>query len=435
MRRLSARMATALAGATLTLPFLASAASAGSATPGGTAPIKVPDSAIHPSTTTVGGASVLPTTKTVAHWHGTTLNPDNGVTYGFNMVGSDPSLRQSTTITADIIPVNVVVGGQAFSATQQDASGQSVLSATLDSPQFTPGDYASADFVTSSSGGFTSGGTLSPGNNGVQLEDATMRSQFNAQGTGYHLILKPVVHPAVTLVVPGNQGTTIQTARGVVAGDVSISWWTTQIQKLNSSLGYIDPTHLPIYLTNNVMNYIGTNPLNCCVIGFHGAALVPGSGSGGTNGQGSQPVLTYAWASYVTPGFFNPRSVWALQDIQALSHEVSEWADDPFVNSVEPWLTPTAPQYGCTSLMETGDPVVGIGFTMGRNTFEQGPTPDGTQVADGYYHPEDEVFMPWFMRLSPNTVSQPVQGGTDGRYTFMGSLNPYSGFKVPATGC
>src|SRR5260221_164751 len=118
----------------------------------------------------------------------------------------------------------------------------------------------------------------------------------------------------------------------------------------------------------------------------------------------------------------------------ALSHEISEWAADPFVNNtVQPWLTPTAPQYGCTGVMETGDPVVGIGFAKGSNTFEQGQTPNGTQVADGYYHPEDEVFMPWFMRLSPST-SQAVQVGTGGRYTFMGRLNPYPRFKMPATG-
>jgi len=63
-------------------------------------------------------------------------------------------------------------------------------------------------------------------------------------------------------------------------------------------------------------------------------------------------------------------------------------------NGAAVWLQP---------LLETGDPVVGIGFAKGSNTFGQGPTPDGTQVADGYYHPEDEVFMPWFMRLNPSS--------------------------------
>jgi hypothetical protein len=152
-------------------------------------------------------------------------------------------------------------------------------------------------------------------------------------------------------------------------------------------------------------------------------------------------VQTFAWASWVTPGIYarpNGGTDWALQDIHALSHEVSEWADDPFVNNaVEPWLTPTAPQYGCTDVMETGDPVVAIGFAMGTNTFEQGPNPNGTQSADGFYHPEDEVFLPWFMRTAPNTISEPTQSPSTnvGRYTLMGSLNPFPGFSVPATGC
>lgn len=418
MRRLIARNLAALAGVTIALPFLASTASAGTSPP----PIQASDSAIKPMTTTMGGASVLPTTRTVAHWHGTATNPVDGVTYGFNMVGADPAAQAATTITADIIPVNVVVDGQTF-------SGSDVVQPTLDSPIFTPENYQSTSFVTSAAGGYQPGGALLSGNNGVQLEDATMRAQFNKSGTGYHVVLNPVVHAPITISVPANQGTLLQSARGVVAPDISISWWSAQIQNLDASLGYIDPTHLPIYLTDNVMLYEGSNPLNCCVIGYHGAAKVTGNGGGSVNGNGNNAVQTFAWASYVTPGFFNPVSDWALQDIHALSHEISEWADDPFTNNtVQPWLTPTAPQYGCTGLMETGDPVVGIGFTMGSNTFEQGPAPNGTQVADGYYHPEDEVFMPWFMRLSPSTSQ-------DGRYTLMGDLNPYPGFRQPATGC
>jgi hypothetical protein len=429
MTRQVARKLVVTAGVTIALPFLASAASAGTAP----APIVVPDSAIHASTITVGGAKPQPTERTVAHWFGTALNPVDGVTYGFNMVGADPSLETSTTITADIIPLNVVVGGQTF-------SGSDVVQPTLASPVFASNDYSSTPFVTNSLDGktnhsFTTGGALSSGNTSNQLEDATMRSQFNKQGTGYHVLLSPVVHDPITIVVPGDNGTLIQTARGVVAGDVAVKWWSTRIQNLDNSLGYNDPTHLPIYLTNNVMLYSGTNPANCCIIGFHGASEVVGKGTGSTHGNGNQVVQTFAWASYVTPGFFGPVSAWALQDIHALSHEVSEWADDPFINNtVLPWLTPTAPQYGCTSVMETGDPVVGIGFAKGTNTFEQGPTPNGTQVADGYYHPEDEVFMPWFMRLSPSPA-QAVQVGTGGRYTLMGSLNPYAGFKMPATGC
>jgi hypothetical protein len=125
-----------------------------------------------------------------------------------------------------------------------------------------------------------------------------------------------------------------------------------------------------------------------------------------------------------------------LQDIHSLSHEIAEWAADPFVdNAVEPWKVPTAPAYGCSGTLETGDPVVGIGFAMGTNTFEQGPNPNGTQSADGYYHPEDEAFLPWFMRTAPNTTSEPTQSGTDGRYTLMGDLEPFPELRAPAPGC
>ena len=41
--------------------------------------------------TTIGGAQVLQTTRTVTHWFGSTLDPNNGITYGYNMVGADPN--------------------------------------------------------------------------------------------------------------------------------------------------------------------------------------------------------------------------------------------------------------------------------------------------------------------------------------------------------
>ena len=427
MRRFRRATLAAAAGVLTAVPLLSAAGSAGAST----SPIQLPDSALTATTTTLGGATPLPTDRTLAHWFGTATNPADGVTYGYNMVGADPALNESTTVTTDIIPINIVVDGVAY-------NGSDVVGPTLASPVFADNSYAKTPASTSAAGGFTSGGALSSASTNNQLEDATMRSQFNKGGTGYHLLLSPVVHPAITIDVPSNQGTLLQTGRGVVAADISISWWSSQLQNLDNTLGYIDPTHLPIYLTNNVMLHTGNSPLNCCVIGYHGASKVPGNGSGSANSNGNALVQTFAWASYVTPGFFNPKSSWALQDIHALSHEISEWADDPFTtNTVEPWLTPTAPQYGCTSLLETGDPVVGIGFAIGKkgsNTFEQGPTPNGTQVADGYYHPEDEVFLPWFMRSNPSNA-EAVQSGSGGRYTLMGSLNPYPGFRQPATGC
>jgi len=402
------------------------------------APQVIDDSQLQALTTTIGGASVLPTTRTIPHWWGSTLDPHNGITYGYNMVGADPNKCSgsgcSVTIEVDITPITVNIDGLTY-------SGSEVLAATLSSPQFALNDYYSTPFATAGAPNVPRGpgGLLSQHDAGTrQLEDATMRAQFNKTGTSnYHLILHPNVLAPVTIDVPKNQGVLLQSGRGVVFADVNISWWSAQIQNLETKA---DPTHLALYLTDNVMLYTGHSVLNCCVIGYHGTRAA-GFGAGNTNSNGNAAVQTFAWASWVRPGLFsrpNGGTDWALQDIHALSHEISEWADDPFVNnSVEPWLTPTAPQYGCSGLLETGDPVVGIGFAIGTNTFGQGPNPNGTQSADGYYHPEDEVFLPWFMRLAPNTVSEPTQSASTnvGRYTLMGDLNPFAGFRQPATGC
>ncbi|MGZ4389085.1 MAG: hypothetical protein ACXVZL_06865 [Gaiellaceae bacterium] len=402
----------------------------------------IDDSALQALTTTEGGAGVLPTTRTIPHWFGQTTDPHNGVTYGYNMVGSDPNTCSgsgcSTTIEADITPIIVHVAGRTY-------DGTSVLQAVLDSPQFATNDYGSTPAAT---GPNTStaveprgpGGVLSQGDAGnqLQLEDATMRAQFNKTGSSnYHVRLHPNVLPPVTLDVPSNQGTLLQSGRGVVFADINISWWSAQIKNLENSA---DPTHLPIYLTDSVLLHIGQDIFNCCVIGYHGTGAT-GMRKGGGNSNGNSPLQTFAWASWVRPGIYarpNGGTDWALQDIHALSHEIAEWADDPFVNNwVEPWLTPTAPQYGCTNILETGDPVVAIGFAMGTNTYDQGPNPNGTQSADGFYHPEDEALLPWFMRTAPNTISEPTQSPSTnvGRYTFMGDLNPFLGFRAPATGC
>jgi hypothetical protein len=407
-------------------------------------PQVISDAQLQAMTTTLGGASVLPTTRTVAHWWGSALNPDNGVTYGFNMVGANPKTCSgsacSVTIQADITPVIVHIDGLTF-------NGNDVLAATLASPQFALNDYGTTPAATAA-GAFPvapaliegPGGVLSQGDAGnmLQLQDATMRALFNKTGaSAYHLILHPNIKPAVVINVPLNQGTLLESGRGVIFADISYSWWAAQIMNLETTA---DPTHLPIYLTNNVLLHVGQNIFHCCVIGFHGTRAA-GNGGGSNNSLGNAKVQTFAWASWVQPGLYsraNGGTDWALQDIHALSHEIAEWAEDPFVNNtVEPWKTPTAPQYGCSGLLEAGDPVVAIGFAMGTNTFEQGPNPNGSQSADGYYHPEDEVFMPWFMRLAPNHVSEPTQSPSAnlGRYSLLGDLNPFPGFREPATGC
>src|SRR5438046_737667 len=293
---------------------------------------QISDAQLKALSTTLGGAQPIGTSKTIQHWFATAANPVDGITYGYNMAGVDPATNSSATIQVDITPINVNIDGLSF-------NGTDVLGPTLASPQFATNDYGSTPAATAA-GSFPNlpafvrgaGGALSQGDSGnaLQLEDATMRAQFNKTGTnGYHLRLHPVVQPTLTLNVPNGSGALLQSGRGVIFASVSIAWWGSRIQNLMQSA---DPTHLPLYLTNNILLHIGSNPLNCCVIGFHGAGEVLGHGTGSVHGNGNQAVQTISWASWVQPGIYaRPAggTDWALQDIHALSHEIAEWQTTP----------------------------------------------------------------------------------------------------------
>jgi hypothetical protein len=111
------------------------------------------------------------------------------------------------TIPTDIIPLIVVVGGLTFDPTDS----HNTLAGTVASPQFTLNDYGSTPFATHLPNFIRGpGGALSQNDAGnqLQLQDATMRAQFNKTGSSpYHLRLgTPTVHDPITIVVPNSQG-------------------------------------------------------------------------------------------------------------------------------------------------------------------------------------------------------------------------------------
>lgn len=381
-------------------------------------PHPVGDSDLNPVSKKFEETSPHPTAKTVQHWVGHTTNPVNGVTYTYSIVGADPRSGRSAGVGVDVVPVNLTIAGRSF-------SGSDSVAAVLASPLFREGDYSTTAAATNASGASGPGGSLSPRNEDVQMLDAIMRSEFNKVGTGYHLVLqRPEVRAPVSLEVPAADGTTLASPVGIVYGDVDVSWFQPQIEGLTTKLRYLKPDRLVIFLTRDVVLFSDHVPTHCCVLGAHGSTDTTAAPNDEGDRGGRQRVQTFVWSSWLTAGFFNPRKQWARQDIHGLSHEITEWANDPFgTNAVQPWFSPIAPQYGCSNLLETGDPVLGIGFSLGKNAFDQNAFSDGT------YHPEDEAFLPWFMRTSPNTVSQ------GGRYTFLGDLNPFAFFHKPPAAC
>jgi len=409
--------------------------------------------------TTAGSVApqFLQNATTIEHWTFQYTDPTNHVIYPITMVGKDPRDGGTSTIHTEIIALkmNFVAGHQDTSALtnlgfagftapplNHTFDGDRRVSSLLNSPIFTNNTYPA----------------VTGGLNG-QLSDTFMRSQFiNAGGSNYHVTLTNDHVYHVTLNVPASKGLAYQrpvgawrTANGMptdtITGVADVGWFSSQLQSLMGSL-QISATTVPIFLTDNVLLYQGQgNYLNCCILGYHGAGMPIGHGAGSANGNGKQPVQTFIYAAWTTPGTYSgfladylnpsrtaPAPTRGLADIHAVSHEVSEWLDDPYVNNaVQPWLTPTAPQYGCTGVLETGDPVVGVWFPLSGNN--EGAT-------DGYnyysqYHPEDEVYAQWFGRGG----IEPLFGSAyNGNLTFMGPLTtgiggPYTGFGSYAQGC
>jgi hypothetical protein len=370
--------------------------------------------------------------RTVPHWSSSFTDPTNQVAYPFTMVGSDPRLGESTTVETRIIPLNLtfVAGAQGVSvlnipprnyfptALAVSMNGADNVADTIASPVFTPTNFAMS------------------GDSGVQFGDAFARSQFGKVGTGYHVILsQPRVSETVSIRVPETQGVAVLNPLGVLMGRVDAAWFREQLAHLIDEMG-LQPTVLPIFLTNNVVLYSDANYLHCCSLGGHGA------GSPASNAPislaGKEKIRTFVYAAYITPNTFSrfPAPYAGLSDIHALSHEIAEWIDDPFgINVVQPYRIPSAPPGACGSELEIGDPLAGVWFPMAGNP----------NAAAGFmWHPQDVLFLNWFARDGEGPGLAPA----DGRYSFMGPTTtgiavptptgpvfPYAGFGGAAQAC
>jgi hypothetical protein len=93
-------------------------------------------------------------------------------------------------------------------------------------------------------------------------------------------------------------------------------------------------------------------------------------------------IQTFIWASWVEQGILGP----GLADVTPMSHEISEWMNNPFgSNAVPTWQVPNST--GCQSNLETGDPLALM------------PNAGYPVLIDGFtYHPQNQVLMQWFQR-------------------------------------
>ncbi len=141
----------------------------------------------------------------------------------------------------------------------------------------------------------------------------------------------------------------------------------------------LPPDVLPIFVTYNALLFYGGDPVNgCCVLGYHDVLV---TGAHGNN----LVVQTFLFADWNDADIFSV----PIQDIHALSHEVAEWLNDPFINNVVPPY-PNGEETGCDTIMETGDQLVGntVPVTIGGFT----------------YHPQTQDVLQWFTRETPSSA-------------------------------
>jgi len=279
-------------------------------------------------------------TNNLQTWNGSFTY--NGHNYPYVMVGKDPSTGQGTIIATYIIPVKIVLStGQTFDPFSGGPTGP--LGRTLLSPIF--------DTTTTYTQGGVNVGT-------TQYVDAFQRGNFWStvqNQPGYHVLLGGAtthvsVLPELTLNVPAGSGH-IGSPFGHQVAEVDINYFDAQISNYMTQHNIIQPSNFPIFETANTYLTQG----GCCIGGYHSA-----------NGQ-----QTYSHFTYITyPGDF-------AQDVSALSHEVSEWVDDPLTNGGNG--TPCG-------ILEVGDPL--------ETTRNYGSYP---YMLHGFtYNLQDEVFIGYF---------------------------------------
>ena len=311
-------------------------------------------------------------------WNYSVTSPLNNHVYSGSMVGKNPFYHgaRATNIPAIVVPLIIKFSdGSVFDPTATDSNcspGGTPLDLTRNSPIFTSTDI-----------------TMNGVDMGVtQYADAYQRANFwsNVSVTGdrYHTMLSPVtVISAVTVKVPAASGSVFSDTQyggcGGTIGIMNISWFDPYVRGTIMPMlagSGVGPTNLPIFMMKNVAMTDGPPTLegNCCILSYHGA-------------YGS-PLQTYTPFDYDTSGIFI-----GVADINALSHEVAEWMDDPTGTNPTPAWGHTGQVSGCQSNLEVGDP-------LSDNEFPPVLAPNGFA-----YHPQELAFFSWFFRQSPSIAA------------------------------
>jgi hypothetical protein len=312
----------------------------------------------------------------------------NGQTFPYTMLGNDPSLGHTTTVPTKIVAVSL-------NLLNPDGTTLAVVDAgefeqpTLNSPNFQRFKYEHS---------------TEP----VQFADAVQRAEFFSHippNPNWHTELTGTVVDRITITVPkfvtvisgGKPVTALNYQSGVLPDGHRFVLMLNLF--FNQQLGVIvnneidgnnfttNDINLTLFPNTFLYSFNRTNPQqrgSCCTLGFHTYF---------TDLATPEHRWVLDYASWISPGLFGG----GFEDITALSHEISETFNDPFVNNITPrWQFPGEPGV-CQGNLETGDPVEVLANATVPVTLKN----KGQETT---YHPQTEALLQWFAQTVPSNA-------------------------------
>jgi hypothetical protein len=300
-----------------------------------------------------------------------------GTVFPFTMVGNPPQAGGTTEIPTSYVPISF------FFDEFVDANGNNIV---IDASALTHTLVESPEFDRFT---YTTGNT--------QFTDAVQRAEFfnlikhkDGDDSWHTLFNDPRMLIPVTVEVPVGSSVVFGLPDGSVVALIDINFLSSQLNTLLQTEG-VRVTEVPIFLTHNAVygDFLANQPQDCCIGGFHTAFE--------SNQVGNKIfVQTFAFATWLDPDVsdfvFGDPTIFA--DIQALSHEIGELTNDPFVNNIVPnYQLPGAPAGACQNVLEVGD------------VIENLPNPDFPVTINGFtYHPQNLGLLQWFEGQTPSTA-------------------------------
>jgi len=306
--------------------------------------------------------------------------------WAYSMVGNSPEEGHTTRINAPIVAVSLDLRTATGAPRKTPNGGPLYSDATkyvqpvLKSPVFSNYAYSSSEDPT-------------------QFTDAIQRAEFFKSADGdWHTLLAPSVKTPRVMILnqdphcgdtnPKTQHCNYRFAlnpdgsccryvlidAGVFGNALFPAFPVTPDTPVGAAelSGEVTTKDLSTFLFPNAFLF---DSQGCCILGYHTYDFEPGDASNGNRLRAY--VLNYS--SWISPGLFGS----AFTDITALSHEVAETLNDPFVHNSTPWWL--APNGNCQNNLETGDVIEGL------------PKATYPITLNGFtYHPQNEALLQYF---------------------------------------